>query len=303
MSSWATAPARSWRSPLTTVATSSLQTRRVFRCAWSTILRIGRSMLPHWRNRSLGEGTIRDIDGFEGAPNAPETIERFIDWVAKQGWGRAKVSYRLRDWLISRQRYWGTPIPVVYCDECGIVPVPESDLPIELPYDVEFSGKEGNPLSRSDDFVHTTCPTCDKPARRETDTMDTFMDSSWYYLRYLSAQNDEQIFDPDTVGKWAPIDQYIGGIEHAILHLLYARFICRVFFDFGKVTFEEAVHSPLQPGHDHELRGRQRTGREDVEITRQHRLARRADRAHGGGYRARLHALSRAPGRRGGVER
>jgi leucyl-tRNA synthetase len=187
----------------------------------------------------LHEGRIRGGGEFDGLPDEPATIERFVSWLEKEGWGRGKVTYRLRDWLISRQRYWGTPIPVVYCEKCGMVPVPESALPIELPYDVEFTGREGNPLSRSEAFVKTSCPRCDGPARRETDTMDTFVDSSWYYLRYLSAKDPQRIFDPETVAKWGPVDQYIGGIEHAILHLLYARFICRVLHDMGLVGFEE----------------------------------------------------------------
>ncbi|MEO8276389.1 MAG: leucine--tRNA ligase [Thermoanaerobaculia bacterium] len=187
----------------------------------------------------LGEGRIRNCGEFDGLLPAPETTQRFIAWLDANGWGRAKVTYRLRDWLISRQRYWGTPIPVVYCEACGVVPVPESDLPVELPYDVEFTGREGNPLSRNASFVNTTCPRCQAAARRETDTMDTFVDSSWYYLRYLAARDSQRIFDPETVSRWAPVDQYIGGIEHAILHLLYARFICRVLHDMGLVSFEE----------------------------------------------------------------
>jgi len=169
----------------------------------------------------------------------PKAIERIIDEIERLGIGKKMVRYRLRDWLISRQRYWGTPIPMIYCDRDGIVPVPEEELPVELPLDVPFTGREGNPLAKDERFVNTKCPVCGGAARRETDTMDTFVDSSWYYARFISANDGTKIFDPSLVNCWLPVDQYIGGIEHAILHLLYARFICRTLHDMGLTNYEE----------------------------------------------------------------
>ncbi|HSL82371.1 MAG TPA: class I tRNA ligase family protein, partial [Thermoanaerobaculia bacterium] len=197
----------------------------------------------------LHEGEIRGVDPrFDGKTSGPETIRAVNDWMEEKGFGRARVTYRLRDWLISRQRYWGTPIPVVYCETCGVVPVPEEELPVELPYEVELTGREGNPLARSKGFVETECPRCGGAARRETDTMDTFVDSSWYYLRFLSAHDDARMFDPERAGRWCPVDQYIGGIEHAILHLLYARFVCKVLQDFGMVPFGEPFTNLFNQG-------------------------------------------------------
>ena len=173
---------------------------------------------------------------------------RIADHVEAEGIGVRKVNYHLRDWLISRQRYWGAPIPIVYCAKCGIVPVPERDLPVILPDDVVFTGTGESPLAGSKSFVETTCPTCGGPARRETDTMDTFVCSSWYYLRYISARNDEVAFDPQEAAYWMPVDQYTGGIEHAVLHLLYSRFITKVLHDAGYLDEVEPFRNLLTQG-------------------------------------------------------
>ncbi len=161
---------------------------------------------------------------------ATEAKQAIVQYAEKQGFGASRVQYRLRDWLISRQRYWGAPIPVIHCPSCGIVPVPDADLPVHLPENIEFTGRGVSPLAQSS-WVNVPCPTCDSEAKRETDTMDTFIDSSWYFLRYPDAKNNQQVFDPAKTNDWMPVDQYVGGIEHAILHLLYSRFFTKVLRD------------------------------------------------------------------------
>lgn len=171
-----------------------------------------------------------------------------IELAEKSGFGKATTQFKLRDWLISRQRYWGTPIPMVYCDECGTVPVSEADLPVLLPEDVDFSVVGKSPILTSKTFCDTTCPKCGGKARRETDTMDTFMCSNWYYHRYVDARNDKEPFNKDLINYWSPVDQYVGGIEHAILHLLYARFFTKVLRDFGMLDFDEPFKNLLTQG-------------------------------------------------------
>jgi leucyl-tRNA synthetase len=166
----------------------------------------------------------------------------------EKGIGKRKVNYRLRDWLISRQRYWGAPIPIIYCDKCGTVPVPEKDLPVILPDNVEFNPRGVSPLIDCEEFLNTNCPVCGGPAKRETDTMDTFVCSSWYFLRFTSPHSSELPFKKEDVDYWMPVDQYIGGVEHAILHLMYARFFTKVLYDMGYVNTEEPFTNLLTQG-------------------------------------------------------
>ncbi len=186
----------------------------------------------------IEEGVMVNSGEFDGL-SSTKAIEKISDYMEKKGIGRRKIHYKLRDWLISRQRYWGAPIPIVYCDKCGVQPVKESDLPVLLPEKIKFKPHGESPLKDAKGFVTTKCPECNKGARREIDTMDTFVDSSWYFLRYLSPKDKTQPFDKDLVDKWLPVDQYIGGVEHAILHLMYSRFIVKVLYDMGHVGFKE----------------------------------------------------------------
>jgi leucyl-tRNA synthetase len=185
-----------------------------------------------------GDGFQANSQQFNGLSNK-EGKEKTADYIEEKGWGRRKVNYRLRDWLISRQRYWGAPIPIIYCERCGILGVPEKDLPVLLPPKVEFKPTGESPLGQVEDFVKTRCPKCKGKARREIDTMDTFVDSSWYYLRYINPHFKDKPFLSEEVNRWLPVDQYIGGVEHAILHLLYSRFITKFLYDLGLVNFKE----------------------------------------------------------------
>jgi len=203
----------------------------------------GEDELPY-----AGDGRLVNSNAqFDGMGNR-EALQAIVEWLDREGKGHASVNYRLRDWLISRQRYWGCPIPVVYCDGCGTVAVPDEDLPVELPDIADFAPKGRSPLAAAADWVKTTCPQCGGEARRETDTMDTFVDSSWYFLRYCDARDDREAFSREAMRAWMPVDQYIGGVEHAILHLMYARFFCKALADLGYLEFEEPFQALFTQG-------------------------------------------------------
>lgn len=196
-----------------------------------------------------GDGRLMNSGPLNGLSKS-NAIRRAIELLDERGVGRAAKNYRLRDWLISRQRYWGTPIPIIHCDECGEVPVPEADLPVRLPdaAGLDLSPKGASPLGAAEEWSRVACPNCGGEARRDSDTMDTFVDSSWYFLRYLDPNDDTRAFDPAEAEKWLPVDQYVGGVEHAILHLLYARFFTKVLFDLGYLSFTEPFTSLLNQG-------------------------------------------------------
>jgi leucyl-tRNA synthetase len=202
----------------------------------------GEAFIAHTEHeRLINSGEFTGMDAVAGR-------EAIVAWLDREGIGHASVNYRLRDWLISRQRYWGCPIPVIYCDQCGLVPVPEEDLPVLLPEIEDYQPKGRSPLAAAEEWVNTTCPNCGGAARRETDTMDTFVDSSWYFLRYCDALNDEAAWDRKVLAAWMPVDQYIGGVEHAILHLLYSRFFIKALADMELLDVQEPFQALFTQG-------------------------------------------------------
>jgi leucyl-tRNA synthetase len=195
-----------------------------------------------------GDGPLVDSHpDFDGMDNR-EAITAIVRWLDREGKGHASVNYRLRDWLVSRQRYWGCPIPIVYCESCGLQPVPTEQLPVVLPEIEDYAPRGRSPLASAEEWVATECPACGGSARRETDTMDTFVDSSWYFLRYCDARNEQAAWDPAALRQWMPVDQYIGGVEHAILHLMYARFFCKALADLGRLDFQEPFQALFTQG-------------------------------------------------------
>ncbi|MCL0102329.1 leucine--tRNA ligase, partial [Dehalococcoidia bacterium] len=221
---------------------------------------------PRWTGAALEEaytglGDMVNSGDFDGTPG-DQAFAATADYAEAQGIGRRTVSYRVRDWLISRQRYWGTPIPIVYCPACGVVPVPEEDLPVLLPEDAEFKPTGDSPLNYHEGFLHVACPQCGVDSRRETDTMDTFVDSSWYYLRYTSPEFPGGPFDEKRMPQWAPVDQYTGGAEHAVMHLLYSRFFVKALRDLGILKFDEPFLRLFNQGtilgEDHEKMSKSR---------------------------------------------
>ena len=203
--------------------------------------------LPLSQTAYEGEGTLINSEQFNHL-NYVDAKKKISDWLKENNIGKETVTYRLKDWLISRQRYWGTPIPMIQCEKCGMVPVSENELPIQLPDNVQFTGKGESPLTQVPEFVNTQCPQCGSNAKRETDTMDTFVDSSWYYLRYCDPTNSKMPFDPKKINHWMPVDQYIGGIEHACMHLMYSRFFYKVIHDIGLVETTEPFTRLLTQG-------------------------------------------------------
>ena len=201
------------------------------------------SMEQSWE----GDGVLVNSGPFNGINNR-KAIDAIVDFMEKEGIGKRTVNYRLKDWGISRQRYWGTPIPIIYCDKCGTVPVPYEDLPVELPLDVQVRMVGRSPLADHPQFYETTCPKCGGKAKRETDTMDTFVESSWYFLRYTCPRYDKGALDRARVDYWMAVDQYIGGVEHAVLHLLYSRFFNRVLSELGLVSVREPFENLLTQG-------------------------------------------------------